>query len=425
MSSALAIAATGIPAMAAETGEFTDAKIDWQQFKGQDVNILLVRHPWQEAIEPLVPQFEELTGIKVNLRKLPEPQFLAKVPADLTAGTFQFDVMMTQIAQNLQYHSKKWLSPIDVYMKDPKLTDSDWYDWNDFFPGAQAAATIGGTPFYNLAITAEAQILAYRKDVFEQLGLSVPKTFGELADAARTIKEKGGMDGITLRGGPTLWWPLLGAVESFGGSYLDENQKPVLDSEGTIAGVEAYVELAKYAPQGVTNYDWDEINTAMLSGQAAMFLDANVVYPRLKDATLSNLADKFAVTAYPAGPNGARSDSHYWTISMAGNAKNKEAAWLFMQWATSKPVQRDLALAGILAPRHSAWEGQALVDALGSDLIEAVKTSLSTATLYPANEHWTELADALRVEVQNALTGSKPVKQAMADAQARWVKILE
>lgn len=422
---ALALAASGIPAMSAEPGEFTNAKIDWKQFAGQDINILLVRHPWQEAIEPLIPQFEELTGIKVNLRKLPEPQFLAKVPADLTAGTFQFDVFMTQIAQNPQYDKKTWLSPIDVYMQDSKLTDPAWYDWNDFFPGAQSAATIGGTPFYNLAITAEAQILAYRKDVFETLGLSVPKTFDELIATAATIKEKGGMDGITLRGGPTLWWPLLGAVESFGGTYLDADQKPALDTEGTIAGVQAYVDLAKSAPQGVTNYDWDEINTAMLSGQAAMFLDANVVYPRLKDPKLSGLADKFGVAAYPAGPTGAHSDSHYWTISMANNAKNKEAAWLFMQWATSKPVQRDLAIAGILAPRNSAWEGQALVDALGADLLAAVKGSLSGAKLYPANEHWTELADALRVEVQNALTGTKDVKQSMTDAQARWVKILQ
>ena len=89
--SALAITAAGLPAFAADAGEFTGAKVDWQQFKGQEINLLFVRHPWQEAIEPLVPQFEELTGIKVNLRKLPEPQFLAKVPADLTAGTFQFD----------------------------------------------------------------------------------------------------------------------------------------------------------------------------------------------------------------------------------------------------------------------------------------------------------------------------------------------
>lgn len=414
-----------VPALGAELTEFTNAVIDWRQFEGQEVNVLLVRHPWQEALEPMVPQFEELTGIKVNLRKLPEPQFLTKVPADLTAGTFQFDVFMTQIAQNPQFSASGWLSPVDIYLNDAKLTDPAWYDWDDFFPGAQAAATIGGTPFYNLAITAEAQVLAYRKDVFEELGLSVPTTFEELLATAKTISEKTDMDGITLRGGPTLWWPLLGAVESFGGSYLDENQQPSLDNAGTIAGVQAYVDLAKYAPQGVTNYDWDEINTAMLSGQAAMFLDANVVYPRLKDASLSNLAEKFSVAPYPAGPKGAHSDSHYWTIAMAHNATNKEAAWLFMQWATSKPIQRDLALAGILAPRGSAWEGEALVDALGAEFIDAVKQSLSSAIIYPANEHWTELADSLRVEVQNALTGTKTVEQAMTDAQATWVGIVK
>lgn len=412
------------PLFAAELDEFTNANIDWKQFSGEQIDVLLSRHPWQEALEPMIPQFEALTGIDVNLRKLPEQQFLAKVPADLTAGTFQFDVFMTQVAQNPQYHKSGWLEPIDQYMNDPDLTDAAWYDWDDFFSGAQAAATIGGTDFYNLAITAEAQILVYREDIFEELGLSVPTTFDEVTAAAATINEKTDINGITVRGGSGVWWPLLGAVESHGGSFLDEDQQPMLDDPGTIAGVEAYVQLAEYAPAGVTNYDWDEINTAMLSGQAAMFLDASVVYPRLKDPSLSDLSEKFGVTGYPSGSVGAHSDSHYWTISMAGSADDNEAAWLFMQWATSAPVQRDLALAGILAPRASAWEGDEIVEALGSQFIDAVKDSLAGAVLYPAHENWTEMTDALKIEVQNAMTGSKSVQDAMTDAQAKWLRIV-
>lgn len=424
-STGILLALTAQTAGAAELEEFTSAAIDWRQFEGQTVDVLLSRHPWQEAIEPMIPQFEELTGLTVNLRKLPEAQFLAKVPADLTAGTFQFDVFMTQIAQAPQYAASGWLTPVDTFMNDPALTDPAWYDWDDFFPGAQAAATIGGTPFSNLAITAESQILVYRTDVLAAQGLAVPTTFDELIAAAQTISENTEMSGVTLRGGPALWWPLLGVVESYGGGYLDENQQPMLDDPATIAGVQAYVDLAQYAAQGVTNYDWDEINTAMLSGQAAMFVDANVVVPRLRDPGLSMVSDLIGVAPFPAGPDGAHADSHYWTISMAHNADTPEAAWLFMQWATSKPVQRDLALAGILAPRGSAWEGQELVDALGPELLDAVRTSLSTATLYPAHESWTELADALRVEVQNALTGQKTVEQAMQDAQAAWTGIAE
>ncbi len=52
-------------AAAAEPPE--KAKIDWKQFQGTTLNLFFVKHPWQSAIEPLLPQFEKLTGIKLNV----------------------------------------------------------------------------------------------------------------------------------------------------------------------------------------------------------------------------------------------------------------------------------------------------------------------------------------------------------------------
>jgi len=424
--STLAMSAMSVPAVASNTNDFDTAKVDWKQFNGQNINVLLSRHPWQEAIEPLIPDFESLTGIKVNLRILPEQQFLTKVPADLTAGTFQFDVFMTQISQAPMFASRKWLTPIDVYLNDAKLTDPDWYDWDkDIFPSAQEAATIGNTPFSNLPITTESQVLIYRTDILKDNGIEIPKTFDEVIEAAKTINEKTNIKGITVRGGAALWWPLFGVIKSYGGNFFDTNFNPALADPNTIAGVKAYVELARLAPQGVTNYDWDEINTAMLSGQAAMFIDSSVVYPRLKDQDLSTISDKIGIAPFPSGPSGSRANSHYWTISMAHNAGNKEAAWLFMQWATSRPIQKALALKGVLAPRNSAWQGDEISNALGQEFIDGVRTSLLTASLYPVHENFLELVDALRQNVQDAMTGSKSVDQAMLDAQNTWVSIVK
>jgi multiple sugar transport system substrate-binding protein len=413
----------GRPTFAAAADEFAAAKIDWRQVSGKKINVLLSRHPWQEAIAPLISTFTQLTGIEVNLRTLPEQQFLTKVPADLTAGTFQFDVFMTQIAEAPQFAANNWVETIDNYMNDKKLTDPDWYQWSDFFPGAQQAATIGNTPFANLAITAEAQVLVYRTDILTKLNIVVPKTIEEVISAADLISQKTDIHGVTLRGGAALWWPLYGFVRSSGGDYFGPDKAAALTTPEAIAGADAYVRLAKDAPQGITNYDWDEINTAMLSGQAAMFLDSSVVYPRLKDPNLSTISDKIGVAPFPAGPAGVHPNSHYWTISMAKKAVEKEASWLFMAWATSKPIQAALALKGVLGPRASAWESQELLTALGSQFIDAVRTSLSSAALTPARLGFTEFADALRSNMQLALSGSKSAKQAMVDAQASWAAV--
>lgn len=415
---------SGLPAFAVTDADFQSANIDWKQFKGENVKVLLTRHPWQEAIEPLIPQFESLTGIKVDLRKLPEKQFLTKVPADLTAGTFKFDVFMTQIYEAPKYAQEHWVAEIKQYMDDPKLTDASWYDWNDFFPGAQQAAVMGNTPFANLAVTAESQLLIYRKDVLSELGIEVPKTFDELLAAAKTISDSGKMNGITVRGGPALWWPLYGVVSSYGGDYLDADLKVALDRPETVKAIQMYADLAKYAPKGVTNYDWDEINTAMLSSQAAMFIDASVIYPRLVDPKLSTIGDKIGVAPFPAGPAGPHSNSQYWTISMSNSTVNKPAAWLFMQWATSKPVQAELARGGVLGARASSWEQPELKEKFGADFIDSVQTTLKTAVLTRANVSFLQLVDALRQGVQKTILNEKSAEDAMKDAASVWRKAL-
>jgi multiple sugar transport system substrate-binding protein len=403
----------------------SDAKIDWKQFKGTDIDILLSRHPWQESIEPLIPDFETLTGMKVNVTKLPEQQFITKVSADMTAGSFAFDVFMSQFYDAPKFQKERWTAALGDYLKNAKLMDPDWYDWQDFFPGAREIADIGGHYADRVAITSEAQVLVYRTDVLQAAGVTVPKTFDELLAACATIKEKGGgIYPITLRGGAANWWPLYGVVRSFGGNYLDAGRKPVIGSKEDKAAVDMYGKLAQFAPPGITNSDWDEINTAMLSGQAAMFLDSSVVFGRLQDPASSTVVGKVGVAPFPAGPAGAHGNSHYWSISMAESSKKKEAAWLFIAWATSKPVQSALALKGVLGPRASAWKVQGLADKFAQQFLDSVSSSLGTAVIPPAVEQFYELMDPLRAAIQEVILGNQTADAALDGVQQAWNKTL-
>ena len=197
-----------------------EANIDWDQFKGDTLAIVLSVHPWQEAIDPYLPDFEKLTGMKLKTVKIPEHEFMTKVAAELTAGTFAFDVYMTQYYDSPKYQLEGWTADLKPLMNNSKITDLQWYDWDDFFPAAQNIATVGGKYFDRIAITAEAQVLIYREDVYEDLGLSVPETFDELLANARAINEKTDMAGITQRGDLYCWWPMYGVVLSYGGGYF-------------------------------------------------------------------------------------------------------------------------------------------------------------------------------------------------------------
>jgi len=185
-----------------------------------------------------------------------------------------------------------------------------------------------------------------------------------------------------------------------------------------------YTDLAKYAPPGITAYDWDEINTAMLAGQAAMFLDSSVIYSRLQDPEKSTVVGKIAAAPFPKGPAGRIAHSHYWSISLSETSGKQEAGWLFVQWATSKPVQLKVALKGVLPPRGSIWKDPQFAVVYPEDFIKAVGKTLETAVISPAHLRFFELVDTLRAAVQEIMQGQKEVKPALDEVQAAWEKAL-
>ena len=424
MIAALGASAAAPALLAGKVRGAEPAKVDWKAYSGTKVSLLMSRHPWQEAIAPMLGQFTAQTGISVEPNELPEQQYLTKVVTDLTSGSFSQDVFMTQYYEAPTFEEKGWTADLQPLMTNAALTDPAWYDWADFFPSARDIAKIGRLYTDRVAITAEAQILVYREDVLNDAGIDVPADFDSLIAAAKAISAKGDVYGITLRGGPTVWWPLYGVVRSYGGDYLGADLKPVIDSDQAKAGLQAFANLAASAPPGVTSYDWDEINTAMLSGQAAMFLDSSVIYGRLQDPKLSAVVGKIKAAPFPTGPAGRHGHSHYWSLSIAKASANKEAAWLFVQWATSKAVQLELAKKGIFPPRTSVAQNPALVDVYGQDFLSALGKSLSSAVISPANLKFNELMDPLRAAVQEVLLGDTDASDALNGVEQQWQKIL-
>jgi ABC-type glycerol-3-phosphate transport system substrate-binding protein len=415
--------------MAAATLSFAGAPVtaqgefDWRSHEGATVNVMMSRHPWQEAIEPFIPEFEELTGITVNLTKLPEQQFLTKVVADLTSGTFSQDVFMTQYYDAPTFQAEGWTADLQPYLDAAEVAG---YDWEDFFPAARDVSSIGGRYVDRIAITSEAQALVYRTDILEDLGIAVPTTFDELASAAERISAETDFAGFTLRGGASNWWPFYGFVRSYGGDYVTvPDLSPVIASPEAGAALAMYNRLAATAPRGVTSYDWDEINTAMLSGQAAMFLDSSVIFARLQDPNLSNVVGKIGIAPMVAGPAGPVGHSHFWSISLSATAPQPEAGWLFIQWATSPEMQGRIALEGVLGARASSWQVEGLDAVFPPEFINAVKKSLETAVISPANLKFFELMDPLRVQIQESMMGNAEPDAALTAVQEEWVRILQ
>lgn len=107
---------------------------DPRAFEGESVNILLIEHPFVDTLRPLIPAFEQETGITVTLEVLNEQQGFDKLQADLSAGSGNFDLFMTSPLQNWQYSAAGWVEPLDGYVGNDAIT-MPGYDFDDFAPG--------------------------------------------------------------------------------------------------------------------------------------------------------------------------------------------------------------------------------------------------------------------------------------------------
>jgi len=337
----------------------------WRSQEGEVVTILANQHPWIDIVEPKIDEFEELTGIRVNLDVYPEDQFRTRRTVEMVSGTSVVDVFMLMPGNALdQYHTNEWVAPLNDMMNDEDLTWPE-YDLDDFYPAALDSGEREGNN-YTVPLLLETSVLAYNEEILDEYGVEVPETMDELEDAARTVYEGSGGDtyGITLRGdraAATSQW--VGFLYSFGGSWTDEDGNAAVDSPEAIEALDVYGTLLReYGPPGATSNSWYESNSLFQTGEAAMVYDANVFRPNFEDPEQSDIYDSVGYAPLPEGPAGSVPHVSNWGLAVNANSESQEAAWLFMQWATSKDMALEGQLEGMPSARESAWESDEFRD---------------------------------------------------------------
>ena len=83
-------------------------------------------------------------------------------------------------------------------------------------------------------------------------------------------------------------------------------------------------------------FNWNECQTTFMQGRAAMWWDGIGFSAPLIDPTKSKVVGKIGFAPDPAGPRCATARRSSTASASRRPAKNKKAAWLFVQWATGK-----------------------------------------------------------------------------------------
>jgi multiple sugar transport system substrate-binding protein len=413
--------------------DFTSANIDWQQAQGEELIFGVVQHPWTTAIEPLLPMFTELTGITVTQQIASETEFLTNLAVTLGGGSSTPDLFM-MLALG-QYATAQWIEPLDDYLTDSDLTDANWYDTEDIFTASfNYPVFAADNQRYAMAITAEAMTPFLRGDLMDEQGLDIPETFDELYELAGALKTEE-IAGIAMRGKPTndaVTAPGSGFIWSYGGQIIDEDGQIAFDSDEAIAGVEMYGRMLRdHGPTGVASYHWYEVVTDFQQGQVAIACDSSTLVPQIEDPELSQVAGQARYGTFPRhGDLPARPFASHWMLGMNARSEHKTAAWLLMEFLTSKPGAIITARGGATPPRTTAWQDPAFVEQYGEQAAEAAManiqagdpTLVTRAIFHP---QWPEIGDYLAVAFNQVITGSASAEDALTEAANRSREVLE
>ena len=417
------------PAIVEKVG--AQSAFDWKQFKGTKLEVNFGKSPRPDVLQARQKEFEELTGIKVGFEQIPEQQQRPKVALELSSGRPSFDVVNVALhVQKKLVERGKWMEDLRPLLADPKLTSPD-YDIADFSAPAMAANTAADGTILTIPINQDLFILFYNKALFAEKGIAPPTTMDELMAAAQKLNDKAkGIAGFVGRGLKNANLPLyttflLGHDQE---TITADGKTLLMDTPAAIAAGEFYAKLLRETgPTGVVGFNWNECQTTFAQGRAAMWLDGVGFSAPLMDKTKSKISDIVGFVPVPRGPKAQHSATFIEGVGIARGAKNKDGAWLYVQWATSKAMCLEYLRTGSgTPPRASTYGNTDIVknSVFPQEWFDTVRASLKIARSgLPVIVSVTEFRDTFGIALTNTISGAD-VKGELTKATEAFKPIL-
>jgi sorbitol/mannitol transport system substrate-binding protein len=402
------------------------------------ITALMVGNPQMEDIQKLTADnFTKSTGITVKYTILPENELRDKVTQDVATGGGQYDVVTIGAYETPIWAKNGWLHELTSYAN----ADSS-YDSADLLPPMVSSLSgedgkLYGAPFYG-----ESSFLMYNKEMFAAKGLTMPDrpTWQQVADFAAKLNDKAtGTAGICLRGLPgwgEVFAPLTTVVNTFGGTWFNQDWTPQVNAPEFTAATQFYVDLVrKYGEPGASQSGFTECLNSFGQGKAAMWYDATSAAGTLEDKSASKVAGKVGYVYAPVVKTKSSGWLWAWAWAMPKTTKQADSAWKFISWATSKDYEQlsgqKLGWSRVPAgKRKSTYDiaeykqsAAAFADVTVNSIEQAdpknpgVQPRPAIGVQFVGIPEFADLGTKVSQEVAAAIAGSTTVDKALADGQ--------
>jgi multiple sugar transport system substrate-binding protein len=384
-----------------------------------------------DALKQAARDYEAQTGVRIQIAEFPYANLFEKELIDLNTRAGAYDLIMLDDPWFPKFATKDSLTDLAPMYEKRGLKGPD----DDFI---QASIALCRHPYeagtlYALPYVGNSQLFFYRKDIFDKHGLKEPATWEDVLQAARVISERettGAPNGARLHGyvmraaqGNAVVADFMPIFWAYGAEMFDAEGRPTVNSAEGINALKFMLELGKYSPPGYASFNADEVNAHLLQGTAAMSINWPAWISPLNDPAKSKVIGKMEFTVMPGAAKSGRAEIGNWLISIPKGAKNAEAAFDFLIWATSREQMKRSALRGNPPTRKSVFTDAELLARFPA--YPAQLRSLENSRPRPRTPLWNELENAFGIYLSKANSGELSPEEAMNQANAKLAEIIE
>jgi multiple sugar transport system substrate-binding protein len=403
---------------------------------------------WEAGLQSLDPKnfsgpkWEKLTSCKISVIEVPTAEMFTKIMQEYRAGTGAYDALNVIPAWMPDLVQAGALEQLDAMVDKYAFRD----ELKKIAPTYRDNQMTVNGKIYGFPDDGDVFLMYYRKDIFGDAtlqkefkakhgyDLAPPKTwkqFGEIGQfLTDKLKDKGTYGATFFRDAPYAQYMFQERFRVEGGKFFDANMKATVNSPVGVKVLTEMREENKFMPKGVEKFGFVENLAAFLKGESAITISwppyGRFAAGYIKDEAMSwvpksTIAGK---VGYALPPGGHPQLAAGFALSVASTSKNKELAYLFIQWLNSEEistqrVQLPYALRDPFRDSHYTNKDYLAKWPDAKDYLAALQAGSKTGLLDLSLIQTDKYEEALRQGISRLWAG-EDVKKILDDVAKSW-----
>ena len=394
----------------------------------QDLTVAATSGALFDAISLSAKEFTAATGVEIEFVEAPYNNLYAKINTNCTTRSGAYDVFMMDDPWAQGFMDNNCLVDLTEYFAADGTAGPD----SDFMAKSLAVCRnpYATGHYYCLPYVGNAQMFFYDAAAFAGVGLEGPlDTWDKVIEYGSKITEAGGGQtyGYVLRGveGNPVVAQFMPVFWAYGGKMFDDEGNPHVNGPEVLQALEVFLKLRDISPPGAESMDTDELATYLLQGAAMSSLNWPNWVATFEDPEQSRVVGQIFHTRIPNGTRAGSSEIGHWMLGITKESDNKQVAFDFIKFATSREQIKKAAIEiGNPPVRFSVFTDTDLTSQKEFEYYPTLMDAIAFSTPRPRHARWFEVENEFGIQLSKAVAGVLSPQEALDTAQKGLEELL-